>query len=618
MDTQVHRDPQSAWSHLCTFGGIDLRGADEGFDRRILYRLNPRASSIEQALVDADMASFVRAFFEELNPYAAMFRDILDFFVHADATRGQSQWTLQVDDQLLGLDHFREWLTVWDDIVKTAVTVPAIDAQACWKLWGVLRNRQVVQTELENIFKGRPLNISGDARQWISTYELGNYSPFPASLHPSELPDALAKCASVAMVVLQRLLDHELTPATLKDLRDQHRTAVGYDAVDDSYDPSDGYNLWIIALHETDYWLQSFVVALSAASQLSESELASIGEELDEITDRFPLRPMLADVSVDDLESVLSMPIWKKRFELYSVWIATEMIRALEGHDIEIHHDNGRIGFDFKETTVATIHSSPGPFKLISERRTPLANPRGKDRKGAVQPDYGLWTEDSGREICKMVVEVKHYKKSSSGTFVDVLEDYASALPDGDIFLVSHGSVAATVSKVSPSLQHRCSAIGHLTSSNWPSRTELASAVRRCVGEPMSPWPAAAQGLNSSKILLVDVSGSMNEILRSAAMNVFVRHVATIELPAVLAAADQRIVGTWETGETGFEEIARLKGDYTQLSQPVAELLRTYETVIVITDEEGVATLQHVDIVAHAAQAVAPPRIEIRVCRKRT
>lgn len=101
-------------------------------------------------------------------------------------------------------------------------------------------------------------------------------------------------------------------------------------------------------------------------------------------------------------------------------------------------------------------------------------------------------------------------------------------------------------------------------------------------------------------------------------MNVFVRHVATIELPAVLAAADQRIVGTWETGETGFEEIARLKGDYTQLSQPVAELLRTYETVIVITDEEGVATLQHVDIVAHAAQAVAPPRIEIRVCRKRT
>lgn len=76
---------------------------------RILSRLDPRAHSIEQALAAVDMASFVRAFFEALHPYVAMFRDILDFFEHADATRGESQWTLQVEDIDISLEHFREW-----------------------------------------------------------------------------------------------------------------------------------------------------------------------------------------------------------------------------------------------------------------------------------------------------------------------------------------------------------------------------------------------------------------------------------------------------------------------------------------------------------------------------
>jgi hypothetical protein len=300
--------------------------------------------------------------------------------------------------------------------------------------------------------------------------------------------------------------------------------------------------------------LRSFVVALSAASQLLKSELTAVGKELDAITDRFPMRPVQVNVTIGELESVLSLPVWEKRFDLYSVWIATEVIRALKGHDVEIHHDHGRIAFAFKETTLATIHSSPGPFKLISERRIPLANPRGEGRKGGVQPDHGLWTTKDGREVCKMVIEVKHYKNSSKAKFVDVFEDYARALPDGHIYLVNHGPVGSAVSEVSRAIRNRCNAIGHLTSSNSESREELASAVRKCVGEPIPRWPAATETLNSSRVLLVDVSGSMTTTMRSAAMHSFVRLLAEKELPAKLVAADQKIVGTWGNRSRGGEQ----------------------------------------------------------------
>ncbi len=222
-----------------------------------------------------------------------------------------------------------------------------------------------------------------------------------------------------------------------------------------------------------------------------------------------------------------------------------------------------------------------------------------------------------GKEVCKMVVEVKHYKNSSKAKFVDVFEDYARALPDGDIFLVNHGPVGAAVYELSRAIRHRCSAIGHLTSSNSESRRELASAVRKCVGEPMPRWPAATQPLNSSKVLLIDVSGSMNKIMRSAAMHLFVRLLAEKELPAKLVAADQKIVGTWDTGEAGFLELLRMEGGYTDLSHPVAELLSSHESVLIITDEEGAATIQDFDLTLHTAQTVAPPGIQVRVCRKR-
>ena len=130
------------------------------------------------------------------------------------------------------------------------------------------------------------------------------------------------------------------------------------------------------------------------------------------------------------------------------------MISALKFHDVQLHHNDGCMEFGFQETVVATIPSSPGPFRLISERKSPLSNPRGEGRKGNVQPDYGLWTEVDEKDVCRMVVEVKHYKESAKRKFLDVFEDYARALADAEIFLVNHGP-SGTFDKLSGDIRER-------------------------------------------------------------------------------------------------------------------------------------------------------------------
>ncbi len=158
---------------------------------------------------------------------------------------------------------------------------------------------------------------------------------------------------------------------------------------------ADALAFWTIAQNETDYWLRTLVVSLSAAATLLPSkELEPLGEQLNQLLSPFPTRAMNFHRSFRDLESVLSLPMWKQRYELYSVWIGTEIVRSLTsaGHNVELHHENGRIAFAFRETEIATVRSSSGTFRLISEKRSKLDDPIGDGRMGGVQPDFGIWT----------------------------------------------------------------------------------------------------------------------------------------------------------------------------------------------------------------------------------
>ena len=106
----IHKDGLAAWADLQKRGGLELNGRDERFEEELKNRLAPSAASLEQALRSASTDDLVRAFFDVIQPFIAMFRAILDFFEKAGAAEGREQWNIVVDDVDVSLEHFRRLL----------------------------------------------------------------------------------------------------------------------------------------------------------------------------------------------------------------------------------------------------------------------------------------------------------------------------------------------------------------------------------------------------------------------------------------------------------------------------------------------------------------------------
>lgn len=601
----IYETPLSAWQSILKSGGIELQNRDKGLDNKILAYIDPTALSLEDALSNATMEAFVRAFFTSLSPYVDMFRDILSFFEHADATQGKTQWTLKVGEVNLDLEHFRQWLNAWQQLVKHEIEVSVVNTNTAGQIQEILRKR-FSYSEQENVKKRS--DVSSEIKKWLMDLESGVYSPMPQPLDPWTIQSPLSKLASIIYVKLQILNDLNLDHQRLLELYFQNQNR---------FDASDSLALGTILQNETDYWLRSASPLLVLATLLTDVEQKVIECELESITNKFPLRKFVFDVTINGLDSVLSFPIWKQRYELYAVWIATEMIKALDGHEIQIHHDNGQIRFDFKETLIATIHSSEGPFKLIGEKRIPLVNPVGHGRKQGVQPDHQLWTKVGNSDVCKMAVEVKHYKNSAKSKFIDIFEDYARAIPDGDVYLVNHGPVGSAASNVSPSLAKRCFSIGNLTPQNLPERKKFADAIRRCVGEP--PTTAGKFLIpTGAKVFMIDVSGSMSRTLQSDEMKTFLRHLMNVENATELVAVDTKIVGRFKANDVEYATLSSIQGGNTNLRDSVSKLLEEYSQVLVITDFDGKSYLSEFEITAYATPKTIPMKIEILVCRNLT
>jgi len=68
--------------------------------------------------------------------------------------------------------------------------------------------------------------------------------------------------------------------------------------------------------------------------QVSTSELR---DRLEEVFRSVRKVQVDGDVLVRDLQEFLNLPIWQRRHELYSAWISTQLVDALEGHSVRIH-----------------------------------------------------------------------------------------------------------------------------------------------------------------------------------------------------------------------------------------------------------------------------------------
>lgn len=349
-------------------------------------------------------------------------------------------------------------------------------------------------------------------------------------------------------------------------------------------DPGDAFNLLSVAQNETDYWLRSSVRFLAAALQLPAAERSRFAEKLRDAYLRFPRRTVQASIDVRDLERIVSLPAWKYRHELYGVWVASEMISSVEGHDVEVHHDDGSIEFAFHETVIADIKTSTPPMQLVTERRTRLSNPIGKSRKDAAQPDFGLWQSHGDDSACVAIVEVKHYKKPSRSNFREALVDYARAHPDAVVVLVNYGPVGVRFDDLPKDVEERCTMIGPLTPLARNERSLFNRMVLDAVGPPPDPESSTT---SDGELFVIDVSASMSRILKG---NWFEGFLQATSDSAVFALIDTKLHCTIGNREVlDWLQSQQLGG--TDLVQPLGELLHTHGAAQLITDDDGIEAI---------------------------
>lgn len=571
---EVSRDGWSAWQALCKQGGIEVEGRDADLIEALRVELNPSAADLRAAIMSTSTDALVRALFSRIAPFAVMFADIVAYFKAARAYTGRDHWRVKIEEENLELKDFEEFSATWSS-VDGLVDLPALSFGSLWDYLRLLRDHPA----------GDPLDFphrsskDREVDDWFRDYERGGFPILPPKLNPERLPGALVEPASIVAVVLQRLRDRV---GNRGDMYKAYR-ATGVDGKRAHvYDREDAYAPGTILQNETDYWLGSMVLVLDRWRTASEADLAALGARLTRFTAAMARVHLPLQVSIADLERVLSLPVWRTRHELYAIWIATRVVAALPDREIELHHEDGRIVFAFKETVLATIKDVDLEVRLVGERRTRLESPVGEGRKDGAQPDLGLWVDAPEGELCLMVIEVKHYRKAARRRFHTVLIDYAAAHPKAQVLLVNHGPVSDMLAGVDAATAARCVQIGDLMPTNVARLEEFKERVRDIMPRVLLRGTAAP--VSQDDALMIDVSGSMQMLLADGVFEDYIAYWGGSF--ATIALVDDGI-----RMRCTVDDAVRLAREYvggsTSLADPLRILVEGREGVVILTDTEG-------------------------------
>jgi hypothetical protein len=195
---------------------------------------------------------------------------------------------------------------------------------------------------------------------------------------------------------------------------------------------------------------------------------------------------------VEYLYDFLNLPVWKRRYELYSAWISTQILDALSEENIRIHLSNGTLTFSFSGVHFATIDQVPA-VQVWAELRSPIHfQALGHGRKKNIQPDYTLIAEPIHEDSSAvLVVECKQYRKASAKNFIAAVTDYARARPRAVVALVNYGP-ARSFQPLSDDVSARVHILGEI----YPGQAgvqEFKEIVRRAV--PRAPHASAERNV---------------------------------------------------------------------------------------------------------------------------
>lgn len=434
--------PRELWERLQSDAGLELRlkggkdGRDADLERAVLAELVKHvtpANSVRtvDALLKIDHKArparvstevLLVAVLTSQRGFAAMMEDILQTLIDAQAQVAERPLSIEFElDAVEGpirqtLEQFRAHAERMEKVLETTgYELPDFDQR--WALWKALRdvamNDSVMHTR--DFPPAEPRLTTGNARvdEWLA-----------------EIDDI------VDTFQLQCLRFGTDRPQVVE---------TGRSRFTDWHDADQERERRLIS-DASDYWdanVRSSVQQIADAVRHGRVNAKEVASQLELALSGLPRRQEWIDRTYQEALDILNLPAWRKRHELFSVWVGTALLRTARrcADEFRFHPVGGVLSFSFAGHRLATYVRDAAQFDIWCELRSALAGPSKKRKKG-IQPDFRVVeasiAQDAGAAT-RLVLECKHYLGYSLSNFRAAATDYARGCPKADVFLVNHG-----------------------------------------------------------------------------------------------------------------------------------------------------------------------------------
>lgn len=486
--------PVDLWRSLCKGAGLELRlpGGRPGRDAdveeslRLALKVPDTVRSLETWLASDARKPHPTVSIEQLlidvlksqGGFSQMMQDILDVLITAEARQASHQLSVEfkfdkVSDPIKAtLEQFREAANRTQRVLEKRPKLP--NNNLMWPIWHALRgfSSEHLVERLDDFPTGTAVPSTGHADLDLQLTRLGR-------------------------LVADYVALWKRYGATRRQVGDAAH------ALPDGDVNRQELSGQLVAA--TDHWDVGVLSGAMGISRQVVSGRLAPAEALEKLT------AALSDIewvdvwvehTIQELLDVLNLPAWRRRHELYSVWVGTRMLRVVERvtPDICFHPVDGVLSFEFGGSRLATFNWGGEQFDIWAELRSALVGRSSKRKKG-IQPDFRVVRADlshAANAQTTYVLECKHYLNASTLNFTQAAADYARSCPNAVVHVVNHGPVnEPTLSAALPSeLQPRVRFIGSATPLQEVATRALSGAIRDALfpGHPLpAPRPSAPE-----------------------------------------------------------------------------------------------------------------------------
>lgn len=405
------------------------RFTDSYYDKCIEGELkNELGLNKNKSLQEIKPEELFNAFFNVMSPLSMMYEDILYLFERCKANKSSKNIEIEFESNQsvftkFNIQHFIEARRKFEKVKVSLKKITIIESEIK-KIWSLYLGRNHEKREIKN----------KSFQDWNNEY-WNKMDKWPeGALDFKEV----ARNLPVAELLLksfqcwQTLFDFYKST----DRRNWQSCIDKYKGVEKS-----------LLYCESDYCLGSILFALyylaERYSVFSDVEKEEARKQLQEFLEAFEISDGSVEKNIQVWQEFLKLPVWEKRYEVYSIWVFTQIIAAFPAEYVTFNVKDGQLIFPFSGADLADISINDRVFHVWTELRTEtIVEPVGRGRKNAVQPDYSIvYGDKKDIEHTIVVVECKQYKKASIKNFSEAIIDYALNRPNAKVLLIDYGDV---------------------------------------------------------------------------------------------------------------------------------------------------------------------------------